>query len=116
MTYTGKRIMRQVSRSTDVEHLLAIDPDNEAVVVIHMQVECGNLRGIGHSKDAAEKHRGVIVAHVAKHRAAVAIAVTDRRGPAWPIAIVEVRLGPLQVTAGGMVVALVVVPRCTARE
>ena len=116
MAGAGERVVRQVSRAADVQHLFAVDPDHEAVIVVYQEVERGHLRPLGHGERAAEKHRRVSVAHVGQHRAAVAVAVADRRAAAWPIAVVEVGFRPLKVAAGGMVVALVVTPLGPALE
>ena len=65
MTDARKRIVRQISRPPDIEHLLTIDPDNEPVIIIHQQVEGGNLIGICQGEGATKKYRGVCVLHVA---------------------------------------------------
>ena len=116
VAHCSHRVVVRIGRTTHVEHLLLIDPHREPVIVVDDKVHLGDVVRVGHRECLAEEHRGVFVPHVVQRGAATAIAIAERRRAILPVAVVELGLRPLQVTARGMVVALVVIPLGPALE
>ena len=92
----GRPIERQFpARNVRVEHVRAVDPDLDTVVIQRFERQRADRRRVVHDKFRAEENRGVVRPHVGQvssHRQGRI--VTNRRRAGRPTRIVEVQRAP----------------------
>ena len=108
----GSQLRSGTARRVGPGHQLAVDPHEEPVVEVDQQIEHTESADVASLECPSQINSGVAAGHVRQDRAALPVAVAERRGTAWPSAVIEVRGPPV----AGRLRALEVAPVRAALE